>query len=491
MTIFASVTERAAKAARPIPPVLAAFAGSLLASLLAILTSAGTLNRDGMLYIDAARLFLEGGVAAAQGVFGWPFLPILIALVSKATGLGLEAAGHTLSALFMAGACALVVACSSRLYPNTAWIAVLTVLAIPGLNDYRNELLREYGYWFFVMLAFWLALRWSEALRWGMALLIQASIVIASLFRPEALAFLPALVIWQIFDAPVQTRTKRVLMLGVLAAVGALTLLVLAIAGLLPSRLAGDFGRLSINRFTETAQGIAPALHPFARENAGAILLFGSLALIPFKFAKMAGVFILPLLFALRREPLRQLRVLGWAFLAHLAVLAVFVTDLHFLAGRYVATLFFFAAPLMALGLQIIIQRWQRLKLPLIALALVLALSNAISLAPGKQHFVAAGAWLAQNAEDTPRVYNESARAAYYAGWRYETSTMRSGRNSLPEALQRNELDLVVLEVSRQDADFPDWFANSGLREVVRFSHANGDSVVIATPERSSGKAPE
>ena len=56
-------------------PVRAAFFGSLLLSLAARI--GGTINRDGILYVDTARLFLEGGFGAARELFNWPFLPIL------------------------------------------------------------------------------------------------------------------------------------------------------------------------------------------------------------------------------------------------------------------------------------------------------------------------------------------------------------------------------------------------------------------------------
>ncbi len=149
-------------------PVSAAFACSLLLSLVARFSS--SINRDGMLYIDAARAFIDGGFHAAQEVFSWPFLPMLIGILTKLTGLSPENAGYLLNALFMAGACALLVACSRRQNPNTAWLVCLATLALPGLNEYRGELLREYGCWFFIMLAFWLASRWSEQPRWAGAL---------------------------------------------------------------------------------------------------------------------------------------------------------------------------------------------------------------------------------------------------------------------------------------------------------------------------------
>ena len=145
------------------------------------------------LYISTAQTFLESGFVAAKTNFTWPFLSISIAIISQLTGLGLEHVGFLLNALFMAGTCALMVSCIERRTPELAWWSCLTILALPGLNEYRNELLREYGCWFFIMLAFWLVLRWAERPRWLTALPPQLALATAALFRPEALALFPCL----------------------------------------------------------------------------------------------------------------------------------------------------------------------------------------------------------------------------------------------------------------------------------------------------------
>ena len=165
-----------------ITPVQAAFFGSLLLSLAAILTNP-TINRDGILYVEAARDFLQGGFEATLQIGRLAFFPILMALVSKLTGIGLEKTGHLLNALFMAGACALLVASAQRQLPEAIWSICLVVLALPGLNHYRDELIREYGCWFFMMLSFWLALRWAENPGWGGALIVQLALVILSLIH--------------------------------------------------------------------------------------------------------------------------------------------------------------------------------------------------------------------------------------------------------------------------------------------------------------------
>jgi hypothetical protein len=473
-------------------PVTFTFVASLLLSIIAV--TSGNLNRDGMLYVEAARVFNDGGLAAATQVFSWPFLSVLMGLLAELTGLPHEWCGHALNVLFMSGACALLVAIIRRNDPQLAWIAAVVVLALPGLNDYRNELIREYGCWFFMLLAFRLALDWVENPGWIRALAIQASLLLSALFRPEVLVFYPCLVLWQHFRAAPENRWSASLMLGALPAMGLVILLVAYFSGAIgeSSRIAGEISRFSFyDRFDSTAREMSQAFTAYARsaETAHAILFFGSLSIIPWKFIGKLGIFIIPLLIFLlshkKSELFRRHDILLWVLGGYLLILAIFVLQQQFVSSRYLGPLLMFTLPFVAYGLQYLLQQFPRSRLPVLSLCVVIAMTNVISLKPGKQHFVEAGAWLAQHAEETPRVYNESARAAYYAGWRYKANANFSSRNSLTAVSHWHQFDLMVFEVSRKETDFQDWFASSGLREIVRFSDSNGDSIVIATTQKS------
>lgn len=470
-----------------VTPARVAFSASLLISWIAISTS-GSLNRDGMLYVDTARVFLDEGFGAAKENFSLPFLPIVMALFSELTGLGLETTGYLLNALFLAGACALMTDCAGRKYPEAVWPICLVLLALPGLNHYRDEILREYGCWFFFMLAFWLSLRWSESPRWGTALPAQLALLISSLFRPEAIVFFPALIMWQWFTSPKGEKLRRTFMIGGLPLFGLTTLVVLSLTGQLEAgnRLVAIFSRFDLAGFEAKSQALAAALIPYARDQARSILVSGSISIIPIKFVKQLGIFLVPLLFLFSTQSLRMIwlrwQPFSWAFLAHVLVLTVFVLGQQFLAGRYVAVLSLLATPLVGNGLWLLMRRFPRWKHAMILLAGISLASNVVSLSPSKQHFVQAGSWLSRNATESPRVYIESPRAAYYAGWRFATRLGDQHRSLLPEAIAQKRYDLAVLEVSHGEPDVTPWLASSGLREIQRFTETNGDAVIIAEP---------
>jgi len=476
---------------RWIGPLRMAFVGSLLLSWLALQGS--LINRDGIFYVDAARALLEPAAGISGTSFDWQFLSLLMAGLSVLTGLAPETAGHLLNALLLAGTCCLLVAIVRRRLPQAAWAACLVVLAMPAYNGYRNELLREYGFWFFCTLSFWLAMRWQEAPRWREAIACQLALGIAVLFRLEAVAFFAALMLWQAFAAPAGQRVRRVLMMGCVPLAGGTLAAAFFWTGVLPvpdrvtNYLVAANPLRTLQILNEAGSRMSEHVFPFkySREEAGFILFFGLLSVIPVKFLKMAGVFVVPLAYAVVANPVRvalaRWQPLPWAFLAYLLVLAAFVTHQFFLVGRYVSLLNLLAVPVAAAGFALLMQRFPRWKWLMVALALLTMAANVVSFSPRKTHIVEAGRWLGANAHDAARVGVDNARLAYYAGWR-ASQAVSLDRAALGAALAQKRIDMAVFEVSRKDADVEAWLAERGLKGVRRFANKAGDAVIVAVP---------
>ncbi|MCG3168248.1 MAG: hypothetical protein POELPBGB_04052 [Bacteroidia bacterium] len=365
---------------------------------------------------------------------------------------------------------------------------------MPAYNGYRNELLREYGFWFFCLLAFWLAMRWEDAApRWREAIACQLALGVAALFRLEAVAFYPALMLWQAFAAPPGQRLRRALMLGSLPLAGAVLAGMLVGSGLvvLPNRVgyyleaANPLHKLQL--LGEAASRMSEDVFPFkySREEAGYILFFGLLSVIPVKFLKMAGVFVVPLAYALADRPMKaalsRWQPLPWAFLAYLLVLVAFVTHQFFLVGRYVSLLNLLAVPVVAAGLVLLMRRYPRWRWLMVGLALLTMAANVVSFSPRKTHIVEAGRWLGANAHDAARVGVDNARVAYYAGWR-ASQAVSLDRPGLAQALAEKRIDMVAVEAPRKDAEVGKWLAVNHLHPVQRFANKAGDAVIIAVP---------
>jgi hypothetical protein len=150
------------------------------------------INGDGIRYIDIAKAFLSEGVNGAFALYHWPFYGILIGLVHRFTGLSFENSASLLNTLFLVLVCVVFV----RIYEEVSskhariWVAALLILALPLLNDYRDFVIRGYGFWAFMLLAIFCFIQYSRSPDLKSALTWQLSIAVAILFRVEGIVFL-------------------------------------------------------------------------------------------------------------------------------------------------------------------------------------------------------------------------------------------------------------------------------------------------------------
>lgn len=462
-----------------------AFLASVLLSLIAILGS-DDLNRDGMLYVDAARALMSDGWDAARARFDWLFMPALIGGASLVTGLEPEVAAHGLGALLLGTMCALAVLISARVFPGAAWAACLVVLAMPAFNAYRDHIIREFGFWCFTLVAIWGALRWSERQTWGAAVGCQLALVVAAAFRVEALAFIPVVVVWQLYavrqcmTAALVVKVFALPLFAIAAACASLAFDVLEVGGRLKGYwLAVDFVGKEARFDAHVGDFQSSVLPELSRSDAHYMLLFGLLSAIPVKFAKGLGIFIVPLLFSAPAIRWRNgSALLNGMFVIYCLILAAFVTEKLFVTGRYVSYLNLLAVPVVAFGCLTMVQRWPRLKWWLVAVAVVAILANVVSFSKPKPQFKEAAAWLVQNVPDASRVYVEGRRVRYHAGYPLiddlpHEKVIRSSR--------RKAFDLFVVERD-DDADpaaLPAWLAQHQMELVTRFDGPGTDVLVL------------
>jgi len=219
----------------------------------------------------------------------------------------------------------------------------------------------------------------------------------------------------------------------------------------------------------------------YSREEAGYILLFGLLSIIPVKFLKMSGVLLIPMTYAFIAQPIRNAlarwQPLPWMFLAHLFVLAAFVTHNFFLVGRYVSLLNMLAVPVVSMGLLLLMRRFPRLKAILAILVLITLLANVVSLSPRKTHIVEAGRWLAANVKERDLVCIANSRLAYYAGWRSEGIVFDGAQ--FEKQIEEGRCAWVAVEARKTDR-LDAWLHERRLQEMRRFENRAGDAVVVA-----------
>lgn len=476
-------------------PVAVAFLGSLFLSVLATLTAV-TVGKDAALYLDTALTFTESGWQAAYQQFNWPWFSILLGLLHQLTHIPLEPLAYGICALFMAGTCALLVKLIDAKVAGLGWWACVVVLAIPAFNDFRGQILREFGYWFFCILALVLSMTWAERGGWLRAGAVYVAILLAAAFRFEALFLGVAVSVWQLLGIRSWSNARRALQLLIYPLAGLLCLGLFYILAdeinisrvksflllLRPDAALTEFQKLS-SQFAESMT------YRYSRDEAGQIVFFGIIATLLLEFLKSLGPLAIP--FFTRRlsttlgHGWKQFTPFGWAYFFYFIVLMLFFWRMQFVNGRYASMLAWLAVPFVVVLLMEIAQRRPRLGKLLIALTILSMFGNVISLSAKKTHYKEAAQWVESNVDPAVRVYFQDSRISYYAGRRVPRYTYPP-QTAITQAA--NQFDFFVLEFAADDPVLKDFLSKKSMRVLASFENRDGDVVTIfARPSLSGG----
>jgi hypothetical protein len=167
-----------------------AVAASLLLSLLLYFFT-GIPNDDAFTYLRTAEIFQQQGLEAASAHYSWTFYPVLIALVSS-LGVSLLTAAYIINALLFALLVYSFVSIVRVLESNETVVALaaLTILVFPELNEYREMVIRDIGFWSLGVLGLWQFLLFDRERRAPNAVYFCLALLAATLFRAEALLYL-------------------------------------------------------------------------------------------------------------------------------------------------------------------------------------------------------------------------------------------------------------------------------------------------------------
>ncbi|CEL27203.1 hypothetical protein [Pseudomonas fluorescens] len=464
-------------------PVWLAFFGSLLLSLIAVMGTA-TVGRDAALYIDVAQQVTEHGPNVAWASFDWPWFSLLLAATHSILRLPLELSAYLWCGLFFAGTSALMVDCVRQRSPDITRWACLVMLAMPAVNAFRNDIIRECGFWFFCTLALWLALRWQARGGWLRAAFIHMAIVAAALFRLEALLLIPALALWQLPSLWSSSRRLSFFQFSLLPILG---LLVVSVTGVLMSARVVLYLDMIEPRgvfasFQMLCDQFANSLiNKYSQDEAGRIIFFGILATMTITFVKLMGPFAVP--FILRRNwgvlgiYWRDYRPFAWAALLYLVVLVLFFIKQQFMNARYMSFLNLLFVPVLAMGLAAFAREFPRLGKGLVVLALLVMLSNVISTGAGKTHYIEAGRWMSSHVEPDAPTYFSDGRISYYAGRGYVLPVLTQEEAISPA--HAGDYRYFVIEAKGDEPWLNEWLAAHKLRILEHFANRKGATVVV------------
>lgn len=490
---------------------------ALISALLSlwVIISDDLINNDGILYLNAAELYLQGQWREAVSLYPWPAFPAMVATTSAISGLGLEASAQLLSTLFLAGMVYGFIGLVHDLGAgrNTLLLAAFSILCLPYINESRADIVRDHGYWAFYVASLWAFVRFQRKLDWRDAIWWNIAAAMAILFRVQHLFIAPilSLLLLLLHDFPLAQRIRALLLAN------ALPLTVLAVAGLAmalhpalhPSQLPlGEIGvrfELLLEQFTHGMQARADAvstafLAPYADDYAMTVVVAALLIILIDKFIGgltlvFALLLIIPKLRAAITIPREALRVLGLAVLLNVAfLLSHLITHIH-LSTRYLIPLVLTVLPAVGYVLGAVFEAWRlravqskgiRLLYPLLALWIgVLTIDGLTSTSASKAYIKQAGQWLRDNAEPGARIFTSNLRLDYYAGvpldWGFRTATEIVDR-VLPDD-NIADYDYLAVQVPRRLAVTErERLAASGLQAITVFENERGDAVYIYRP---------
>jgi len=400
-------------------------------------------NDDAYTYIRTAEIFLEQGVGAAISHYTWAGYPILIGLVSL-LGLSLFTSAYVLNAIFFAILAYAFISIVRHLDDSNrvAWLAALTVLAYPELNEYRDMVLRDIGFWAMLLLALWRFMVFVDTRQFSHSVFFVLAMIGAMLFRAEAVIYLVAIPFALFLQSDRNTQENRrdfLKLAGFICGVGILGFLVLLAAGinlfLLILELLRIYQPFLISLFNPDEAVTAARANAifgeyagiFSQEYVSAVIAIGlSVVLVMTLFYTIGGPFFWLLAFGLMRKHIRwhsaKVVPILAVLLANLLILVVFLYITKFLTGRYALVFGLMAATLIPFLVSSIIERnrggkWEQLSTYFLILFFLYCLIDSyVSFGRSKDWLLDASSYVELQAEPDTQVLTNNHTIAYFSG---------------------------------------------------------------------------
>lgn len=454
-------------------PVRLTFLISVVLSFLAI-SDALTISKDGAFYIDIAQSISKNGLSVSFDRFDWPWYSILIAGVHNLTKIDHELIAYFFTVIFMAGTCSLVVSMVKNKTPEAVYWAVLLVLSIPVFNSFRAEIIRETGFWFFAVLAVWLALLERKTTLIN-SVFIFISIIFAGLFRLEALFLVSAVLISFLANKSVLGGCKEYIEILKYFCVGCLIFLGLffvALAGNIfeQPRIARSLDLINPYHIYDSFIFVSNEFSrivflKWSHSDAAVIVFFGFLAALVLRIISYAGIVSFILLDAAGRKALADgARIYQFNFIAvclYFMILFIFFFQVKFVNSRYSSLLLILSVPILAFAVHKIRSKWPRLANLFIFFSLLLMFFNVISTSVKKTHYIDAAQWIKENTIAADKIYYDDSRVAYYAGRGYPDMPLVN--DFMKDKNQIKKYDYFVIESNVNDKDFLQWVDDNNL----------------------------
>lgn len=163
----------------------------------------GWVNDDSVLYFEVAKLISVGQFSEAVSLYNWPFYSLLISIIHKSTSLNIQLSAQLLNAGFFTASCYFFGKLIQESGGDKKVILTSSALlfcSIYIVGDVLPMLLRDQGFWLFTLMSYVFFIRYYKQHTFKNALFWQISIILATLFRIEAISLLVGLPLVLLFN---------------------------------------------------------------------------------------------------------------------------------------------------------------------------------------------------------------------------------------------------------------------------------------------------
>lgn len=426
----------------------------------------GWINPDSTLYLTAAKFFSNGEWDAGFDVFNWPFYSLWITAVNKITGLGVHVSAQILNVAFFAIATysfIKIITLAGGKQRQIVAGALIWLSAQYMIGGVLEMLMRDEGFWAFFLLSIVFFIKFYQQHKFKDALIWQTSIIIATLFRIEAILYLMFLPFILLLQTGFNTKQKWKNLLAAHAiniGLAVIIILLFTFNDNLSTKLIGRLNEVFTTNLWQqfTKQLIEKSnimgnlvLGGYLKEFAIPSLLITFLYVICVRIISSTGLIVVALSAFAMKSYKRLFDAQAYQVLNATALIALFnmgliITKVFVLSGRYVLAFSFvlmvFAAFYFA---KLLFNNHQNKKVNWLTIALVVlmlggAVKNILPKQAGYNYMQDAVAWVkANNVKNAPVFYDE-VRMRYYAGQPFQASDADNWLAVL-EKIQRGELE--------------------------------------------------
>ncbi len=468
---------------------------SLLFSILAF-TNDQLINSDGVLYLNMAKAYIGGGLAATASMYDWPFFSILIAEFHQFTGIQLEFSGQIINSLLFVVFTDALVLIANKLLTNLrhVFIAALLILCFSTLNDYRSYIIRDIGYWAFISISLYRTILFLERPSWLNGFYWQLTSLLALLFRVEAFVIILATPLFIVFQLGFRDGLKSIIKLCSLFLLGG----VLTAAVFTQQQgLMNAFGKLlSVTQFLDysaitnefhnktTVLG-NELLNQYSERYSGMILASGLVYMLLAKIVTGLTPLNLILFIFAKLQDIRSShnentrRFLLFFIGINLIILFAFLFKHYFVSTRYavmlITALMLLMLPAMS---RLIDESWQaknKFALVLIPFLLVASLIDTFTTSIQKGYIKETAIWASQHLPENSQILTNDIFIDYYF---YKNEA--KAQLKLVRTLQTNkQFDYFIAIEKQSHAEEKKQYANWHLIPIHHSENARGDKAVV------------